>query len=520
MTAPAKVPSQTDRRRWWALGAVSLAVVVVGIDGTVLSVALPTLAAKLHASESDLQWFSSAYLLALAAAMLPASLIGDRYGRRRLLLGSLAAFACGSVACTFSTSSAEFIAARVVLGAAGAGVIVMALAALTVLFTEDERAKAIGVWSAANFLAVPVGPIVGGWLLSHAWWGWVFLMNVPVAALGLLAARALIPESRSERRRRLDRAGILTSTLGVLGLTYGLIEAGQHGWSNSLAITAIALGLILLPVFFIWERHVARTPGSSPLVDPQLFSSRSYTWGVLLIAVLILAMMGVMFTMPQYFQGVLGTDPMGSGVRLLALIGGLVLGALPAERLARAIGAKLTAAAGFALLAGGLLWGSGSTVSSGAGHIAGWMALAGVGMGVAVATASSAALAELDEERGAMGSAVLQAVNKTGGPLGAATLGSVLTSGYLGHLQLRGVPTAAAHAARESIFGALAVGERAHDPALIRSARAAFVYGMDRSLVVSAAIGVAGVVLALMFLPRGATRRVSDVEGDELVAAI
>ena len=504
------------QRRWWALGAVSLAVVVVGIDGTVLSIALPTLALRLHASESDLQWFSSSYLLVLAAAMLPAAVIGDRYGRRRLLLISLAGFGCGSVACALSTSSVEFIAARVLLGAAGAGVIVMALAALTVLFSEPERPKAIGVWSAANFIAIPIGPIVGGWLLSHAWWGWVFLMNVPVAILGLLAVRALFPESRSERRRKLDGAGMLSSMLGVLGLTFGLIEAGRHGWLDGLAIGTIAAGLMLLLGFFAWQRRLGRTPGRDPLVDPELFRSRSYTSGVLLIAVLVLAMMGVMFTMPQYFQGVLGTDPMQSGVRLLALIGGLVVGALPAERLARAIGVKLAVAAGFSLLGAGLVLGAQSEVRSSAGFVAGWMALVGAGMGIALATASSAALSELDEESGAMGSAVLQAVNKTGGPLGAAVLGSVLSSGYVAHLQVRGLPAGAAAAARQSIFGAVAVAQHIHSAALIHSARSAFVYGMDRSLLVSAAIGAAGVVLALMFLPSGqasATDAVADDDG-------
>lgn len=511
-----------DRRRWWALGAVSLSVLVVGIDGTVLSVALPTLALKLHASESDLQWFSSSYLLVLAAAMLPAGLIGDRYGRKRLLLASLGLFGLGSAACAVSTTSAEFIAARVLLGAAGAGVMVMALSALTVLFSEEERPKAVGVWSAASFISFPIGPIVGGWLLSHAWWGWVFLMNVPVALVGLLAARLLIPESRSERQPALDRLGMLSSVAGVLGLTYGLIEAGQHGWGNGTALGAMIAGILILGAFVVWERRVGRQPGGQPLVDPGLFRSRSYTWGVILIAVLVLAMMGVLFTMPQYFQGVVGTDPMGSGVRLLALIGGLVAGALPAERCARILGAKVTVAVGFALMAGGLALGSRTRVDASAGFVVAWMALLGVGMGVAMATASSAALSELDEEHGAIGSAVLQAVNKTGGPLGTAVLGSILSSGYLARLQLGGLSADVAQAARGSIFDAVAVARRLQDPALAHSARAAFVHGMGQSLVVSAGIAAAGAVLALMFLPRHATTESAihpaTAEGDVVVS--
>src|SRR6516225_2350442 len=240
-------------RRWWALSAVSLSVLAVGIDGTVLSIALPTLALKLRASEADLQWFTSAYLLVLAAAMLPAGLLGDRYGRKKVLVVSLALFGVGSVACAVSTSSAAFIAARVLLGFAVAGVIVMALASLTVLFAEQERARAVGIWSAANFLAFPIGPIVGGWLLTHVWWGWVFLMNVPVVAVGIAAAAALIPESRATRRPPLDPIGIVSSAGGLVLITYGLIEAGQHGWGDALALGSMGAGVAVLAGFLGWE---------------------------------------------------------------------------------------------------------------------------------------------------------------------------------------------------------------------------------------------------------------------------
>src|SRR5213080_2458376 len=219
-------------RRWWALGALTLAVLAVGLDGTILSVALPTLASALHASESDLQWFTSGYLLVLAAAMLPAGLLGDRYGRKKVLLLSLAVFGAGSAACAYAPSAGAFIAARVVLGLAGAGVIVMALSALTVLFTEEERPRAVGIWAAANFLALPLGPILGGWLLTHYWWGWVFLINVPVSLVGLLAALALVPQSRAAERPGLDPVGVVSSTAGLVGVTYGLIEAGQNGWGG------------------------------------------------------------------------------------------------------------------------------------------------------------------------------------------------------------------------------------------------------------------------------------------------
>src|SRR5215469_4107924 len=355
----------TGSRKWWALGALTLAVLAVGIDGTVLSVALPTLATALHASESDLQWFSSGYLLVLAAAMLPMGLFGDRFGRKKILLIALLLFGVGSAACAYAPTAGAFIAARFVLGLAGAGIIVMALSGLTVLFTPEERPRAVGVWAAANFVAFPIGPILGGWLLTHFWWGWVFLMNVPVALIGLLAVLMLVPESRAPVRPGIDLVGVVLSIAGLAGLTYGFIRAGQNGWTDTGTLIAIAAGLVVLVGFFLWEYWLGRRPGGQPLVDLALLRSGSFTWGVLLMAVLVLAMTGVLFTLPQFYQGVLGKDAMGSGVRLLPLVGGLILGAIPADRIARLLGAKLTVALGFIVAGAAMFLGSKTGVTSG-----------------------------------------------------------------------------------------------------------------------------------------------------------
>lgn len=495
-------------RRWWALTAVILAVLAVGLDSTILAVALPTLATALHATESDLEWFSSGYLLALAAAMLPIGLFGDRFGRKRVMLVSLLLFGVGSAACAFARSPSMFIVARVIVGVAGAGVIVMALSALTVLFTEEERPRAVGVWAAANFLSFPIGPILGGWLLTHYWWGWVFLMNVPVALVGLLATLTLVPESRAPERPGLDPLGIATSIGGLVGLTYGMIEAGQSGWGDAHAVIPMAAGVALLIGFFGWERMLSRRPEGQPLVDLALFRSAAFTWGVILMAILVLAMIGVLFTMPQYFQGIQATDALGSGIRLLPLVGGLMLGALPADRLARLAGAKLTVAAGFVLLAAGMLIGSRTTVGSSVVFVAGWMALVGLGMGITLATSASAALSEIAAERSGVGSAVMQALQKIGGPFGTAIMGSVLSSAYLSRLHLDGLPPAVAVAVRESIFSGVAVAQKLHAPALLRMVRTAFVDGMDISLVVAAGIAAAGMLLALVFLPSRGARQV------------
>ncbi|HEX9070005.1 MAG TPA: MFS transporter, partial [Ktedonobacterales bacterium] len=444
-------------RKWSALGALTLAVLAIGLDGTILSVALPTLASALHATESDLQWFSSGYLLVLAATTLPMGLLGDRFGRKKVMLASLFLFGLSSAACAYSTTPAQFIVARAVLGLAGAGIVVMALSALAVLFTEDERPKAVGVWAAANFLSLPIGPILGGWLLTHYWWGWVFLINVPVALVGLLAALVLVPESRSSVRPGLDPIGVLASTGGLVALTFGLIEAGRNGWTDVSAVAPIGGGLALLVTFFLWEGWLGRRPHGQPLVNLSLFRSRAFTWGIILGGLLGIAMIGVIFTLPQFFQGVLGTDAMGSGVRLLPMIGGLVLGAVPAARVVRLLGAKVTAAIGFLLLGAGMLIGATTGVESNEWFIAGWLALVGFGVGVTLATTASAALAEISAERAGVATAVLQALQKTGGPLGAAILGSVLSTAYVSHLDVTGLPAAVAKVVKESFFGGLAV---------------------------------------------------------------
>jgi MFS transporter, DHA2 family, multidrug resistance protein len=490
-----------EGRRWWVLGAIVLAMLAIGLDVTVLSVALPTLAEALHASTVELQWFVASYTLVLAAALLPGGLLGDRYGRKKMLLIALVIFGVGSVGCAYAGSAGWFIAARVVAGVGAAFAIPLSLSVLTVLFSAEERPRAVGIWAAANFLALPIGPILGGWLLTRYWWGWVFLINVPVVVLGMVAVAVLMPESRSTRRPGLDPVGMVTSSGGLAVLTYGIIRTGQSGWGDVLALSAMTGGLLLLVAFTWWERRLGRLPGGQPLVDLGLFRSASFTWGTILAGVGVFAMIGVLFTAPQYFQAIIGTDAMGSGFRLLPLIAGVIVGAGGADRIGSRAGAKLTVAAGFAILAGGLALGARTGTSTGFGYVAAWTAAVGLGMGVALATAASAALSELPSERAGVGSAVMQTVQKIGAPFGAAILGGVLNAGYRNQLHLAGLPGPAVDATRKSVFAAIALAHRLPSTALLDAVRTAFVHGMDVMLWVCGAIAVAGVVLALVFLP-------------------
>lgn len=503
-------------RRWWALGAITLSIVAAGLDITVLSVALPTLTIALHASESQLQWFVTSYTLALSVAMLPAGLLGDRFGRKTVMVAALALFGAGSIACAFAPSPESFIAARTVLGLAAAALTVMALSAVTVLFSEKERPRAVGVWAAGNFLALPLGPILGGWMLANFWWGWVFLINVPIVLVGLVAVLALVPESRNAERPGLDLVGVLASSAGLATLMYGLIQAGENGWAAESATVPMLAGIALLTGFVWWEHRLTGLPNGRPLIDLGLFRSRFFTLGVILGGINAFGIFGSLFTLPQYFQAVLGIDAQDSGLRLLPLIAGMVAGAVPADRIAARLGPKITIALGFVVLAIGMAAGGTMSVQAGDGFIAAWTFTVGVGAGLCLATAASAALVELSAERSGVGSAVMQTVQKLGPAFGATILGSVLNSTYQAQLNLAGLPAPAAEAVRKSVFGGVAVARQIGSPELLDSVRNAFVSGMDNGLWVSAAIASAGALLALAVFPLHAKPRIERPAGLEM----
>ena len=536
----------TKATKWWALAALSLSVLVVALDLFVLTLALPTLSADLHASSSDLQWFVDAYSLVLAAALLPAGLFGDRVGRKRLLLAALALFGLASAACAYSTSAAELITARAVLGIAAALIMPLSLSVLPVLFTAEERPRAIAAVGGATFLGYPIGPILGGWLLDHFWWGSVFLINVPVVIIALIAVATLMPESRGERASRIDLAGIALSSAGLTSLTYGLIKAGENGWTDPVAISTISAGAVLLAGFVGWERRA----GGHRLVDLGLFSSAGFTWGTILSTLVSFALFGLFFAMPLYFRDVRGLNSLGAGLRMLPMVGGLVAGLMIGQRLqtprkagalptassgpaapaARAgtplppLGANVGAAAGFAIIAGALAVGAGTTVTSGTGFAAAWFAVTGFGLGLAMPIAMNAALGALSPARSGSGSAVITAMRQVGGTIGVAMLGTVLATVYRGGLHLAGIgaalPARATAAVRGSVAGGVGVAHalaaeaqklgaaggpaRAGSAALLGTVRISYVHGLDVMLWICAGIAVASALLALAFLPRRA----------------
>jgi EmrB/QacA subfamily drug resistance transporter len=510
----------TDSRRWLALAALSLSVLVVALDLFVLTLALPTLSADLHASSGDLQWFLDAYSLVLAAALLPAGLLGDRIGRKRLLVGALALFGLASIACASATSAGELIAARAVLGLAAAVILPMALAILPVMFTAAERPRAIAAVGGATFLGYPIGPILGGWLLDHFWWGSVFLINVPVVVIAIVAVVTLMPESRGDSHAGLDRTGIVISSAGLTLLTYGLIKAGDAGWSDLAASVTMAAGAVVLAAFVAWERRITRRPARAlPLVDLGLFGSAGFTWGTVLSTMVSFALFGLVFAMPQYFLDIRGLDSLGSGIRMLPMIGGLAVGLAVGQRLqtpgkrdGRAlVSAKILVAAGFTIMAAALAVGAGTTVASSTGFAAAWFSVTGLGLGLAMPTALNAALGALAPARSGSGSALITAMRQVGGTIGVAVLGTILATVYRGHLRLTGLPAQAAGAARRSLADGVAVAHAAGSSELLGMVRTAYVHGLDIMLWACSGIALASALLALAFLPRGTDAPAVDV---------
>ncbi|MBO0844145.1 MAG: MFS transporter [Nocardioides sp.] len=267
---------RSPHARWWAMGATALTMLVVGLDMTVLNVALPTIAVDLHASSSQLQWFVDAYTLVMSAMLLPAGMIGDRYGRKRLTLAALAVFGVGSLWCAYAGSPTELIEARALLGLGSAVLIPLAMSAAVVLFEPEERPRAVMVLGLSTMVGLPLGPILAGVLLQHFWWGSVFLVNVPVVAFALVAVTLCMPETRGERDRPIDWVGVVASGLGLLGLTYGVIEAPEGGWADPVTLVPVVGGILVLTGFLAWER---RQRHAVPVFDYAVWAVPSFRWG-------------------------------------------------------------------------------------------------------------------------------------------------------------------------------------------------------------------------------------------------
>ena len=509
-----------DPRRWWTLGVLCLSLIVISLDNTILNVALPTLERDLGASPSQLQWIVDSYMLVFAGLLLTAGALGDRFGRRRALTLGLFVFGAGSALSAIATTPGMLIGARALMGVGGAFIMPSTLSIITNVFPAGERAKAIGIWAAFAGLGIAIGPVAGGWLVEHADWSWIFLVNLPFVVAALPLVRALVPESSDPASPPLDLPGFALSTAGLVALVWAIIEAPSRGWTDPGTLAGFGIALVTLAAFARWQ---LRSP--HPMLDVRLFRNPRFSASSLAISLAFFALFGMMFFITQYLQLVLGFSAFEAGLRTLPVAGGLVAAGPASAKLAERLGAKLVVAAGLFIVGTGISLLAFADAGTGYGLVAASLAVLGIGMGMAMAPATDAIMGSLPLEKASVGSAVNDATRITGGALGVAILGSVLSSGYRGGMEdaAAGLPDPASGAAQESLAGGLTVaarigGEQGHQ--LLVASQDAFLSGMHAAAVVAGVIAIAGAVVALRWLPaREAAADVKVAPERELVLA-
>src|SRR5580658_5727624 len=482
------------------LGVTCLSVIVINLDLTILNIALPVISAALHADTGDLQWLVDAYTLVFAGVMLPAGMLGDRLGRKRLLLAGLAVFLAASLWCALSDSAGELIAARALMGL-GAGIVFpLSLAVVSAAFgDDDDRPKAIGILAAAVALGLPLGPVLGGLLLQHFSWHSVFWINVPAVCATLAAGAVLMPESRNPAAPPLDAPGALVSAGAVTGLVWGVINGQEHGWTAPSTWVLLAGSAVLVAAFLARERRSA-----NPVIDPALFRDRRFTWGTVATVAVTVALFGILFVVPQYLQSVLGDDPISAGLRLLPMMGGLLVAGGVAGQVVRAAGTRLTVAAGLGLLTGGLVMLSQIHLATGYAYVAAGLALCGLGTGASIAAAMDAVMAAAGGDEAGTGASVNSTLRQVGGAIAVAVLGSALSGSYARHLQpaLAGLPEADAAAARASISQAAQLASHLPAGSVLRAAAGtAFLDGMSVVMLICAAVTALAAATSLRYLP-------------------
>ncbi|WP_433892087.1 MFS transporter [Streptomyces sp. CA-111067] len=495
-TPPPPLDPHSNPRRWLALGALVASMIVLGFDATILNVALPTMAAQIGAGTDDMQWIVDSYTVVFAAAMLPAGLLGDRFGRRRMLVAGLAVFLGGSLLGTLAGSPGPVIAARTVMGVGAAFIMPLALSVVPSLFGPKERSKAVAAITTALALGMPLGPIIGGTLLEHFWWGSVFLINIPLVGIGIAACLILLPETRDPAAPRVDLFSALLAALGLGALVFGIIEAPDRGWGDPLVVCMLFASVAMITGLVLRERGVAR-----PMLDVSLLRRPGFLWNAIAATLVSFVLTGLLFVLPTYLQTVLGHDAFGTGLRLLPMMAGLLVASRLSGTLVKRFGSRQVIIGGLALMAAAAFLGSRTAVGDGYGTVAVWLSLTGVGFGLAIVPSMDSAMGMLPLERAGSGTGLLQTLRQTGAAVGVAILGSVLSAGYRGRLDTDGLSPAAAHTAHESVVGAHTVAAGLGDRALAAGADAAYLHGMNLVLAVCGAGALLAALLVWRFLP-------------------
>ena len=520
MTLSERVQARAEERRWLILGVLCFSLLVIVLDNSILNVALPSIVRELDATNTQLQWIVDSYTLVFAGLLLTAGSLGDRFGRRPALQVGFVLFGLGSLASAMATSPNMLIFSRAFMGIGGAFIMPATLSIITNVFPTRERGKAIGIWAATAGLGAALGPLTGGFLLEHFYWGSVFLVNLPIVIFGLVAGVFLIPDSKDPSAPRLDPIGAVLSIVGLALVLFSIIEAPRNGWTDPVTVVCFLVGAAVLAGFAWWELH-----SSHPMLDFNFFRNPRFSAASSAITLTFFAMFGSLFLFSQYLQFVLGYTPLQTGIRLLAVAIPMMIVAPLSPRFVHRFGTKYVVAAGMSLSTLGLIVLSFLTEHSTYAQLGWRLVILSCGLALTMAPATESIMGSLPLAKAGVGSAVNDTTRQVGGALGVAVLGSVFNSIYTSSvtdgLSASSLPASAVTAAKDSVGGALAVAASIGGAAgneVAQVARSAFVDGLQFASRAGALVTLIGVVITLLWLPARARGRDVTVQAGEFAA--
>ncbi len=500
--------AETDlyTRRWSCLAVLCLSLLIVFVGNSSLNVAIPTLSRELHADESQLQWVVASYSLVFAGLLFTTGALGDRFGRKGALQAGLVLFATTALLASEAGNIHELIACRALMGAAAALIMPSTLSIIINVFPPRERPKAIAIWASITGAAGALGPVASGYLLGHFWFGSIFLINVPIIAVALVAGKVVVPKSRDPEEARLDPVGALLSIVGIVALVYGLIQAPAEGWGSTRTVAAFAIALVVLVLFVAWELHTAE-----PMLDMQYFRRPAFSTGTGGMILVFVSMYGVMFLVSQYFQLVLGYSPLSAALRLMPIAAIMLVVAPLTPRLSARFGAHRTVGSGMLLIASGLTLFRALGPHTAYAYVVVCVIPLTTGIALSMSPMTASIMSAVPPRRAGAGSAMNDATRELGAALGIAVLGSVAASRYASQMEpaLRRLPRADAAQARASIAGALRVAsslEPVASHALTVAADRAFVAGIHVAVTVGAVLATISSIIVWRHLPHTLTR--------------
>ncbi|WP_186628179.1 MFS transporter [Rhodococcus sp. BP22] len=515
------VPAAPRVSKWWSLVVLALGLAMIVMDGTIVAVTLPTIIDDLGLNITDAQWVNSLYSIVFAALLLTTGNLGDRLGRRNIFIVGIALFLAGSFWAAKSGSAEMLISARALQGVGGACILPSTLSTVNATFRGKDRAAAFGVWGAVMAGAAAIGPLLGGWLTSAFSWQWIFYVNVPIGVVLIVAAVAVVPETRSsDNRPGFDMDGLLLSAIGFGALVFAIIEGSSLGWWQplqdsslfgmtwstdkpiSIVPVLLLVAAVALTLFVFWERHRARVARSA-LLDLHIFFTPTFSWGNVAAMMIAVGEFGLIFALPLFLINAIGLGTLGAGFVLATMAAGAFLSGTMARHLAALIGAAGTVVVGVALeIIGVLVLAVVLSADTSPVTIGAVLVIYGVGLGLASAQLTSTVLADIPVDLSGQGSATQSTVRQVGSALGSAVVGAVLSVGlahYLGGIE--GPAEKFADATRESAGGAITGLRESHAPdEIVRQLSEAFASATQWALFAALLFLVFGLVASLRVL--------------------